>query len=400
MLETTTHFIPVEQAAIEPLVYGSSPLRIVEVGEVPSAQFVQATLGRLQEIGIFSPSVRLDTRALIHERNDTAFVRMGSLNRRNVNARFIIPDGQGGYKNGKDKDDLAKLGEREKITVISGPCLFSASSVVGMDSQGVAHYINYPPAVDAITQPIVEIKTESHIQPYEADAVLRISGFIGELNNAKATIAALNVPRLEYHLYLLDLYAQGLVGRDVVEKWFSDVDARAQRIEGMIVKRLPRHVQVDRVNPLASIEAIVRNGVADGDRGLFEPSLDQLAKSGRIWGQALKRAKPKSFKDLLKLSYPVAHLLKAEDRESTVVVVENPEEIPILRETVMLLPGIVKGANVVGLFPHPTTVLRGPEQSVIERQYMYFFNGERKDAVREVVAANRSGGVIYEANNN
>lgn len=398
MQENGRHFINLQNLNDhEPsaLRYGMSPLSFVEAEESSNAQTVQQVLARMQEIDVLSPSVQVNGVSLIHEMNGNAFVQMGSLQRRYVHARFLVPDRSGNYKNGQ-VDDLPNLTERDRLTVISGPCLFSGSSVVAIDSDGGAHYINYPPAIDAIGSPIVKIRTDPGIQPYEADAILRISGLIGELNNTKETSVALNVPRLEYYCYVLDLYSRGLIDREAIEQWFADVDLRAQSMEGMITKRLPRNVRTDTVNPLDAAEEVIRDGIAQGNRYLFPSVYDRLSQSDKIWRQAIKRAKPSGFMDLSRLSYPVAHLLKAQDRDSMVVVVENPEEITIMHETVKLLPGIVKGAAIVGLFPHPNVLLKEPTDSIIGKQYLYFYNGERRAALREVVAANS---IIYEASN-
>lgn len=351
---------------------------------------VHATLSRMQEIGILAQDIVIENSVLVHEKNDQSFVSMRGLSQQFVHARAILPDNSGNYRYAT-RYIIDQLKSREKIDIISGPCLFSGSSIKAIGASGNVYYLGYPPVASAINEEIIAINTNLAIQPYEAEAVIRLTQTIGMINPEKNTVVYLNVPRMEYYFYGLELFRKGLLSQEVLKKWFTAVNERAERIEYLLARRLQIYQQKDRikkVSPLEEIEDVVRLGVADNSDELFETIVQKL-QSNKLWRQLLKRGKPKTFIDLSNLSYVAAELTLAQDRESTVVAIENPEEFAILRETIKYLPGILKGANILGIFPHPQLVLKSDSQSIAEGRYMYFYNGGGLGPLKEIIKATR-----------
>jgi len=387
MRETTAHFIPISQVAEAgdtPLQYGSSPLRMVDAGESSSAQLSQQVLGRLQTIGLLSSDVHVNNTALVHELNGNAFVHANGTADRFLNARFVLPDGSGGYRYGRDVD-VEKITRREKTVVITGTCLFSVNGVKAIDSSGGEHLINNPQAIAGITEPITTITIDQDLQAYEADSILRISSMLKELQLAQGSEIDLCLPRLEYYYYLLDAYENGLVAPETLSTYFAEVDARAERLEVLIKRRLPEGVTIRHNVPLAPTEFPIRDAVQKGERDLFPRVIDTLNQDP-LFAKGIKRAKPKNFVDLARLSYPIGYLSQA-GPESLVIGIENPEEVRIMGEVVKLLPGNIKNGVIIGIYPHPKLLVQ-PEDAIGGRQYMYFSKATGRAPLYEVFRAN------------
>jgi hypothetical protein len=304
-----------------------------------------------------------------------------------VHGKYMIAGKDGNYRKSK-LEDIAALEKRQNITIISGPCLFSGSSMIAIDEIGQAHYINYPPHLEEITRPVTTIQFDSNLQPYEADAIMRFEEMMKLFDTSQNVTLALNVPRVEYYCYLLHLYEKGLVDQKTLFNYFDAVDQRSQGIERLMLKRVPPGINVTRINPLDTVEALIREGIVCNDRKLFDSVLTKLSQDN-VYRQAIKRNKPQNFRDLSQLSYSLAHLQLAREKNTTLVVLENPEEIPSFHETANLLPGIVSHAQLIGLYSHPKVLVPSLKESVIGKSYLYFYKDRGRRILRDIIKANR-----------
>lgn len=386
-MKTEKNFANIDQVISsqggESLYYGTSPL-ISEVLPDERVQLPHAILMHLQEVGILRKELPIAGSAVVHTLTDSAFVSIGD---QHVYARYLIGNTSGNYQKGTI-ETLERFVERDKTTIVSGLCLFSASTVTARDSSGNTHYINYPAAVANIHEEMTAITIDPTLQPYEADAIIRLTQFMKSVDTDKAVTLALSIPRVEYYCYLLDFYEKGLVSKSILLNYFDEVDKRAQGLEALIMKRVPNAFSQIHFNALDVVADTIRQGVADGNVELFSRVLEILQRDS-IFKQAIKRVKPQTFSQLGRLAYPVTYLQLAQDRDATVVAIENPEEVGILHETIKLLPGIVKKAQIVALYVHPRVLLRHETESVNGRRYLYFSKRRGYHALKETITANK-----------
>lgn len=281
------------------------------------------------------------------------------------------------------------------ITVLSGPCLFSVGGANAVMEDG-----RRLPLTDPHSQPsgrIVGVEATPAFTYYEEESVARVTAAIREYARSMPVRRfAINLPRIEYYLYALDIYNSGAMPSDVALRWFEMVDGRADRIaemqRGSVGKNaLGAQVEVGSASPLEPVGAMVRERVRRGEQIPLQLVLDALERSNDAWrmafgvirnqeGDALRI--PQSFEELNYLSYAVAELTATPfgDRNALTVAIENPEEFQILELAKSIAgesmkQGLRLGANVMGLYPFPQTLdaAQHSEAGVDARPYYSLF---------------------------
>jgi len=369
-------------------VFGTSTITFCNSESNKATRRTNEILDRCIQTGILDPRAQIGNRALVHDLNGMAFVELTVPSGVSYYTHARVLSGENGIK--YQYGTGAKIQEVNNFTVISGPCLFSAQSAQAKDKDGKIYPLSDPLSLDSVEQKITDITINPNLQPYETDAILRLTQVISSLNKDKNVTVALNVPRLEYWFYALDLYQRGLFEQSVLGKWFSEVNRRAAGLENLIQRRLPTEFKVARVNPLTSVEQTILEGVRDGNERLFENSVDVLRKSDSIWDDIISQEDPKRFSELGYLSYPMAHLLTVQNKDQMTIVVESPEETKIMDKTLKLIKGTVDSATVLGLYPHPNLLIKSNPSIGNGKRFMYYYNAHGSSSERrEIFKANR-----------
>lgn len=368
-------------------VFGTSTITFCDSESNKATRRTKEILDRCIQTGILDASVQVGNRALVHDLNGMAFVELTVPSGVPYYTQARVLSGENGTK--YQYGTSVKLKEVDNFTVISGPCLFSAPSAQAIDKDGKIYSLSDPLSLDSVEQKITDVRVDSNLQPYEIDAILRLTQVISSLNKKKNVTVALNIPRLEYWFYALDLYERGLFEQSALGKWFSEVNKRAAGLENLIQRRLPPEFNVSKANPLTPVEQRILEGVKNGGEHLFEESVDVL-RDNPIWNYAISREEPKRFSQLGYLSYPMAHLLTIQNKDQMTVVVESPEETKIMDKTLKLIKGTVDSATVLGLYPHSNLLIKGNQINGNGKRFLYYYGSQGSSAEkREIIEANR-----------
>lgn len=268
--------------------------------------------------------------------------------------------------NGKRIEDIV-AGKELQLHIVSGPCLFSAGSVGAIGINGTEFLLTNPG--HEITESITEIVIQQQLSVYEVESLQRLGSFINAMakHTKNMNTVFLNLPHGEYYAYILDAYEKGFVSSEIVLSWFSAVDARRERLFGLLVKRitkgLPRDKEINIVNsaPLTPIRERIIHAVEQNQSPSLPEALHVLRFSSELWDKLLYAEKPKAWKALNNLSYVYAELTagKADKNSKEVqiaVVVENPTESKIFANAKRLYPLLPmkpeEDYNVIAFFPH------------------------------------------------
>lgn len=386
------------------LKYGRSPISFPEVNSAKSARKVANILTSLVSLNILGDDSAVSNQAMIHDFTGLTFVDtdLGQLTpSRFIHARTIVVDTKGGYVGGNgDQLKTARLNVPHDGTIpfiTSGPCLFSAEATIGITASGKKHRLTDPYGFEAISvdEPIDQIIIDERLQPYEAEAILRLTQSIASIHNGEATVG-LDLPRVAYKLYLLEYYLKGVITRESYQGWLQAIDARTEKIAALISRRLPDSMNVQIIEPLAPINDLIHQ-FADGyslDGNEMQTLQSALCNSDELWGNVLLASPAQRFIDLGYLGYPMTHLVAARSAgpDSTLIVIESPEETKIMDGTFQALKaGCLRQphAPIVGLYPHPDIIITNPESSVNERNFLYHYSGPMKPVMREIIKSSR-----------
>lgn len=348
-----------------------------------SAELLQACITS----GLFKPDTFVGKNSVTHiskQEIGPAFVELtiGSTTY-NVFADLLAPDPRKFIRNA----DLKNLTDSDKITVISGMCLFSAPATPAKLENGTSVDLCEPGALEGVTQKILDIDVDPRLQASEMDTILRLTKLISAINPGdKKTELALNIPRVEYYMYILGAFEKGLIEPDTATKWFNLVDERYNRMENLMRKRVPSEFVSANVNPLDGIEGKIRGLVSSDERNVFGKLVNALKAQSLVWKYAIDKVPPKKFGDISNLSYVVAYLMVTQDCTFPIAI-ENPEEMPITRNLKNILDGL--SIRLLMLYPHSNAIPDfEPKNGKINN---YFFPSQENQlgVLREISRLNR-----------
>lgn len=373
-------------------VFGKSPIEFGEVGETKASRKIAETLRSAQQIGILKPTARIGPGRITHSMNGMGFVElnMPDVGRMYyVHTRVLAPDPKGNHQ--YQVGQQLKTADKPRIKVISGPCLFSAPSVEATDRAGNVHFLTDPSALDGIKHPIVDIRIDGRLQPYEVDSILKLTGTMHALDTARKEVAVgLNIPMVEYWFYALDAYQKGLIDGSLLLDWFDQVKKRADGIARLMTARIPSGVSVEKISPLDFAAESVRRIVERGKKDIFGNILYVLQATDPDWKKLIDATDPQRFVDLGYLSYTAAHLKTAQE-DTLPVVIENPEEVKIMDRTKELIGGFAPNAVMLGIFPHSNATLK--QEPTNGKRFLYFHKPDESGhlaALSEVARTHQS----------
>lgn len=399
MAERKASFINIQDETVQqadtispdrPIV-GKSTLTFCETPRTKSARKVADILRKSTEAGIFQSELQPGDLSLIHDLTGIAFVNTATKDSRKwfMHARVLSPNGKGEYQWSNATD----IKSANNIKVITGPCLFSASAVQAIDTNGQYHALT-DPSSNGHGGEIVEINIDHRIQPYEAESILRLTSVMANINASLPVEIGLNIPREEYWYYALDSYEQGQIDSELLLRWFNDVDKRNKGLMRLMEKRLPNLYRVSTINPLSVTEQFIVDAVQRSQKNLFEPLIEILENTSEAWRHAITQTQPERFLDLCYLSYMVVYLEKAREAGEDggiVLAIENPEETKIMDQTKPLLTCFANKTTILGVYPHSNITLREEPSEGHGKRFLYFFgvNGSLLHPIREAVRANK-----------
>lgn len=342
---------------------------------------------RVKAAGVLPKNTQISTFGVVHgPDSNPPFVAM-TLDDKSylVNIRVVQFDGKKHLTN--SDFDIATVAEdiqRERMSIITGVCLFGSNAALGITEKGEQISITDPSEIRDLDPKaagrIISLEVDRRLQPYEADTILRIGSFIQRSNLTQAGRLSIHVPRLEYYLYGIELVQKGVMDQDVQKEWVEQVDTRTAGLTTLMAKRLPESTDFSVIAPLRNLEGYILEQDV--------PTVDELVsvlQKDELWRRLTQATPPRSYIDLGYLSYQYAYLSLADGK--TVVVVENPEEQNILVNTRKVMDKTVSSGTIVALYPHPNLLLKdGP------KKFLYFYpnhNGFLTQALLQINKANR-----------
>lgn len=353
-------------------VFGKSPIKFGLAKETKANRRITETLECARDMGILRPTISIGPRGITHTMNGMGFVQVHIPEADRmyyVHTRVLTQDPRGNYQfTGAQQ---LRAVDKPRIKVISGPCLFSAPSVEAIDEEGNVHFLTDPSALEGIKHPLVGIKIDERLQPYEVDSILKLTGTMQALDtDRKKVTIGLNIPMVEYWFYALDAYQKGLISSPLLLDWFDKVKKRAAGIEQLMTNRAPKGAEVQKVNPLDFAAETVVRLVERGQKDIFGSIEFALQTVNPTWRKLIDLTKPPRFVDLGYLSYTAAHLITAQEADTLPVVIENPEEVKIIERTQKLIKDFAPGASVLGIFPHSNAMLKHEPNN--GKRFLYF----------------------------
>ncbi|MFK4070155.1 hypothetical protein [Streptomyces sp. NPDC029674] len=133
--------------------------------------------------------------------------------------------------------------DADRAELVSGVCLFSHRNLRFIDEHGdCAELLRADAAPSAA--PLRSIVTEGELSLYEYETVVRQARMIGDvaamLPSSLALTVTVDVPRVQYYLYLLDAFQRGLVAAELAQHYFRLVDGRYTRVHDLFRRHIRR----------------------------------------------------------------------------------------------------------------------------------------------------------------
>lgn len=348
--------------------FGTREVNVALAEQTKSSVKMRVLFDKIKDQGILSPDTSFGDNAILHgSTGDPTFVQIGGRERFwYVSAQPIGYDG-----NAVKRERFNEERKFDQFEIITGICLFGSTSAEGIGENGQTYQLTDPATLSEIREPITTINVDQRIHPYEADSILRLSGFINDAFSHADARLNLHTPRLEYFLYGLALRDQGAFSDTQTKQWFDEVDKRADKVEGMLAKRSRKDVRI--VSPLGLAEEYIRTD--------SHPTLEGVLENLRqdpLWQKLLEKNQPQDMLDLTFLSYTYAYLRLSQDDSAgdeqsdktnrLLVAVENPEEVRILISTQRNFDIIDKPTTLLGLYVHPEVLT----DHAAEKQILYY----------------------------
>ena len=393
------------------LLFGRSKISSVEVGESKSARKVASILSGLKNLNLLNSNAEISPKAIIHDFTGLTFVQadLGDYTpARFIHARTIVKtngNGQYAWANGEQLTQSrlnVGFGSDDLPFITSGPCLFSAEAVKGVNRSGKEFSLTDPYAAKEISldESIVDLKIDERLQPYEAEAILRLTQSIASIHDGQA-IVGLDLPRVAYKLYLLGYFLEGLIDKDLYKQWLNIVDTRTTFLANLIRRRLPSNMEVNILEPLAPINEFIHELANDDHSRANSQTLQTrltmqkiLEQNSPIWANVLQQNESQRFVDLGYMGYAVTHLMvaRATGPNSALVVIESPEETKIMDATFQALKDgclTEPHAPIIGLYPHPDVIITNENSMSNGRNFLYFYRGAISDIMRHVINSSK-----------
>lgn len=210
--------------------------------------------------------------------------------------------------------------------------------------------------------PVVDIEVDTRSTLYEHDTVYKLTHTIKQVlqSYSNPIRVSLNLPQVEYYLYLLEAYNHGFISADLLLKWFSIVDVRYAKnlfLYQSAMQAVMQGYAFYTVEPLSFIKPYIMNLVKQRKKVAFSDILVWVSKSKTLYGDIVLKVtgtpfEPKTFMELADLSYVVA--LMTDDlctSNHLTLMVDNPQEAKIYSRMKQISGCLQHSPNIVGLYP-------------------------------------------------
>jgi hypothetical protein len=206
------------------------------------------------------------------------------------------------------------------VNLVTGCCLFTerALQLTAADGSPIGCLT---PGAKPIRTPVSGLVCSRSMTLYELESVLRLSWLaadvVASLPPWLPVSVTLDVPRIQYYLYVLAAHYDGFLSQDLMLRWCELVRERANWVSDRLQSRLggalawlrvARPVTLQRATGLAPLEGLILESVRA--RRAVEPSrmAATLAEVDPVWREVLAAVTPASYRHLVHLSYAVEQL--------------------------------------------------------------------------------------------
>jgi hypothetical protein len=317
---------------------------------------------QLQDRGTFPEQMRLGTVFLQHRKNGGRFFEYNSEISRTFHYLKV---------RGTDK----MLASPQALRFVSGPCLFSISGAQVIHKGGSMTTITKPD--ELINKPVEGLQIQECITLYELESIERLTRTIGEYTkgiNVPSRVAV-NIPRTEYYIYVLDAFEKGLIGIDNALEWFDQVDKRSERMRGLFTSRLRTNAATADItlsNLNDSLADFVRDHVSRGIRPPLDKMIGMYAYQNKISSALVQMYQPRSYQDLNNLGYLYEEVINGVEEGVSCVVIENPADEKIYVEcdrAAKELKRLNITINTMAVYPYPQVIMTNDDRG------LYFLPG-------------------------
>jgi hypothetical protein len=270
-------------------------------------------------------------------------------------------------------DELpAAADELAAVNFVIGSCLFSDRALRIICTDG-ALFDCLTTTAPPISAPVTRIESSPSLTLYEREGARRLpwltAAMISALPPAVPVTVTLDVPRVQYHLYLLEGFHRGLVSEALMSSWVALVDERNRRVTELLGRELRtalsqvqrgRRVPIRFAASMRCLEAAIGDSVRAGAPLALGRMAEILRADDPIWAAALRRSSPTSYRDLVNLSYAVelvrGGLARYGRRHRLSVAVDNPIEQPAYAHAQAIAAEITDATrrfsfSLLGLYP-------------------------------------------------
>ncbi|MGV9882165.1 hypothetical protein [Streptomyces sp. NPDC003006] len=259
-----------------------------------------------------------------------------------------------------------------EINLVTGPCLFSAHTLWGRDEQGERVDLLHAQSAPFRCR-LTAIEAAPELSLYEYESILRrtrlIADVVAMLPSGVPVNITIDIPRVQYYLYLLDAFTSGLLSPELTLEWFRMVDDRhaltvsffRERLRAELTRTARQDVVIDESRALGELAPHLREAVHQG----AIPSAAELAAvpaagGDPVWKLLLDLDPPADVAALGPASYVVEELRAAnihkDSARSIGIAVENHTEWKVFERSRNILRDTKTGRNsapgpFVGLYP-------------------------------------------------
>lgn len=356
--------------------YGNAP---VNLGKAHDKSFMKLKTfaSKMQEAGAFSEPIDVLENGIYHG-SEPAFVEMflnGEQFFVHMRALQLSGDKALGTRN-VDTERILKSVQEGSVSIFTGMCLFGARTAIAITDKGQRLSLTFPDDIYRVSRykngVVKELSIDENLHPYEVDTILRSTSFINNLNSSAPVF--LQLPRVEYYTYALDMAERGMMEKEQVLEWIRAVDKRTDGIKNLLSRRFKgRNPEI--MAPLSLAEEYLKTTLRVDINVVIA-----LLSSDPLWKEMLSANPPENLDDIRNLNYLYSYFSLA--KKGLVIAVENPEEKPIMIHAENNA-GLLGSGTIITLYPHPRVALK--DQEGTDKKHMYFFSDDSQGRVRALV---------------
>ncbi len=328
-----------------------------------SAKSVRKVKGKIDTLvtrGVMNSDICTDDQALVHVKDGAVYLGM-SLN--GNTPQYVHPQ------------IVADSSESiDKLCVVTGTCLFGEYNARAKTDTGKnVSMVNKEELAKLDTDVINQLQIAQSFHPYEMDSIARLSGMFPYVaRGANPVDAYIHIPNMEYWFYLFDEYNQGKITQEALQEWCCHVNIHSKQITKAFAKRIDRvgNVNISHVDAFEPVVDVVQKGVMSGKLPRLNHLVEMLYYSDVAWQTVLEETKPQTFNDLGDAANAVPYIHGA-SRHDGLIAIENPEEMPILRQAKDFMPPT---PLIAGLYAHPRLLVPDSSHLYGDIHDLYYLN--------------------------